>query len=115
MADLTIGDHIVDAIKWPVVLADSGDVFFVHSLNALQERVEPVDVDVYEGFDATGRRLVLSVSGSKILIHVGVGADPERLSMLLRTFLQACRHEARPSATLDELLASALGVSDHSV
>ncbi|MGV8858343.1 hypothetical protein [Rhodoglobus sp.] len=97
----------------PIVLDENGDLSMFLTIEAACLAVEAVDVvnEEYEGFDALGRRLIISVHGERVSIDVNVNGEPEpaEFAQRLRNYLtndgvRQSGIEISADATLPELV-----------
>jgi hypothetical protein len=111
-------------LKSPFVVSDGGDLMAFRRLKDVESQIEAYDAGGYEFFDANGQRLVATLDGHRVQLHLArsPAPEPERLEAMLRSYFAglAARQQrfaayasaADRAASLHELLELRLRLSN---
>jgi hypothetical protein len=103
-------------IRTPIVIVENGDLSIFASVEDVDAELEAVDVRAgrYVAYDATGRRLALTVAERRRVVVAedpeAGPSDPDVLAAALRRYLEACGRSVPPDASLAELVRVAVDV-----
>ena len=102
-------------MKEPILALEkeTREILLFKSLLNAQGYIEPLDVDVYEVFDAEGTVILIHLEGEKpglfgsagqVRLEVTESKEPEKLRTYLRDYLQTRQANLSAEPSLDDLV-----------
>jgi hypothetical protein len=74
-------------MKPPIIIYDNGDLLIFESIDKAESYLEPIDIDIYTGYDCEGHLLSLTEQGDRVTIRLAE-TEPNHFNELRHVLIE---------------------------